>query len=213
MRLELVFFPGHEGYSASSHDVLAGILTESERPHQDRRQYRYYIPRHGQGISSASSKFPVFRAHRRQKRQIERSHAKTPRRKGKRRKESPQKSAEIGKKRESRALRLQKHVPRNNRTRLSLWRGRQSRCVLLSTSSLCVSFAAILVFSFLCALASWREVFFFLPAWRAMIEKLSAQEILQRLMKLIRRFQMRDMSDIGQLHQARAGNLGGGFPG
>jgi hypothetical protein len=119
MWLELVFFPGHEGYSASSHDVLAGILTESERPHQNRRQYRYYIPRHGQGISAASSKFPVFRAHRRQKRKT----------------------------------------------------------------------------------------------WRGVMEKLSAQEILQRLMKLIRRFQMRDMSDIGQLHQARAGNLRGRLPG
>jgi hypothetical protein len=61
--------------------------------------------------------------------------------------------------------------------------------------------------------ASWRTIFFTSGdlAWGN--RKLSAQEILQRLMKLIRRFQMRDMSDIGQLHQARAGNLGGGFPG
>jgi hypothetical protein len=33
--------------------VLTGILTESERSHRHRGQYRYYVPIHGQGISSA----------------------------------------------------------------------------------------------------------------------------------------------------------------
>lgn len=63
MRLKLVFLPGHKGDSTGGYDVLASVLAECERRQGDRHQNRDSCPvsEHGEGISSASQNFPVFR--------------------------------------------------------------------------------------------------------------------------------------------------------
>jgi hypothetical protein len=55
VRLDLIFFPRHEGDSAGGHNVLTGILTGCQRCESDRREYQHCVPKHGKGISSPFS--------------------------------------------------------------------------------------------------------------------------------------------------------------
>ena len=55
VRLDLIFFPRHEGDSAGGHNVLTSILPGCQRCQSDRREYQHCVPKHGKELARLSA--------------------------------------------------------------------------------------------------------------------------------------------------------------